>query len=124
MRPYSVAFLSKYARADGAARAIDSYTATFGATLVSRNDGPDSTVAHAELKFLSGWLQVSDPLPGMNLLPPDGTNTVNHSYVLHCDDVDTVWQAAVDARATPFEEPSTLVTGDRLGSLLDPFGIR
>ena len=30
----------------------------------------------------------------------------------------------MDAGATPFEEPSTFVTGDRFGSLLDPFGHR
>ena len=60
----------------------------------------------------------------MNLVPPDGTNTVNHSTVLYCDDVDSVWRAAVEAGATAFEEPSTFVTGDRFGSMLDPFGHR
>jgi PhnB protein len=116
--------LTPYLVVDGAARAIDFYTAAFGATLVSRSDGPDGTVAHAELQFPTGRLQLSDPLPDMNLVPPDGSNTVNHSYVLYCDDVDGVWRAAVDGGATPFEEPSTFVTGDRFGSLLDPFGHR
>jgi PhnB protein len=122
--PSGYTSLTPYLVVDGAARAIDFYTATFGATLVSRNDGPDGTVAHAELQFPTGRLQLSDPLPDMNLIPPDRTNAVNHSYVLYCDDVDRVWQAAVDAGATPFEEPSTFVTGDRFASLLDPFGHR
>ena len=122
--PSGYTSLTPYLVVDGAARAIDFYTTVFGATLVARNDAPDGTVAHAELQFPTGRLQLSDPLPDMNLVPPDGTNAVNHSYVLYCDDVDRVWRAAVDAGATPFEEPSTFVTGDRFASLLDPFGHR
>ena len=122
--PSGYTSLTPYLVVDGAARAIDFYTTVFGATLVARNDAPDGTVAHAELQFPTGRLQLSDPLPDLNLIPPDGTNSVNHSYVLYCDDVDRVWQSAVDAGATPFEEPSTFVTGDRFASLLDPFGHR
>jgi PhnB protein len=116
--------LTPYLVVDGAARAIEFYTTVFGATLVARTEAPDGTVAHAELQFDSGRLQLSDPHSGMNLVPPDGSNTVNHSYALYCNDVDAVWQAAVAAGATAFEEPSTFVTGDRFGSLLDPFGHR
>lgn len=109
---------------DGAARAIDFYTSVFGATLVSRHDGPGDTVAHAELDFGNGRLQLADPAPDMGLVAPQGTNRVDHSYVHYCPDVDATWQAAVSAGATPFEEPATFVTGDRFGAILDPFGHR
>ena len=122
--PSGYTSLTPYLVVDGGARAIEFYTSVFGATLVVRNHAPHGTVAHDQLQFPSGRLQLSDPHPGLNLVAPDGTNTVNHSYVLYCDDVDTVWQAAVAAGASPFEEPSTFVTGDRFGSLLDPFGHR
>jgi uncharacterized glyoxalase superfamily protein PhnB len=122
--PAGYTSLTPYLVVDGAASAIDFYTSVFGATLVARNDAPDGTVAHAELQFRSGRMQLSDPHADMNLVAPGGTNTVNHSYVLYCDDVDAVWQAAVAAGVSPFEEPSTFVTGDRFGSLLDPFGHR
>lgn len=116
--------LTPYLVVDGAARALDFYASVFGATVVSRNDGPDGTVAHAELDFGTGRLQLSDPAPSMGLIAPDGTNQVNHSYVLYCADVDATWRAAVAAGATPFEEPATFVTGDRFGAVLDPFGHR
>lgn len=74
--------LTPYLVVDGAARALDFYASVFGATVVSRNDGPDGTVAHAELDFGTGRLQLSDPAPSMGLIAPDGTNQVNHSYVL------------------------------------------
>lgn len=109
---------------DGAARAIDFYTSVFSATIVSRNDGPDGTIAHAELDLGAGRLQLADPAPATGLIAPDGTNQVNHSYVLYCPDVDATWRAAVEAGATPFEEPATFVTGDRFGAVLDPFGHR
>lgn len=122
--PAGYTSLTPYLVVDGAARAIEFYTATLGATVVSKNDGPNGTIAHAELQFPSGRLQLSDPAPDLHLVPPDGSTSVNHSYVLYCDDVDSVWQAAVAAGATPSEEPSTFVTGDRFGALLDPFGHR
>jgi len=96
----------------------------FGASVVSRNDLPDGRVAHAELQFADGRLQLADPMPDMGLVAPDGTNQVNHSYALYCDDIDRVWAGAVAAGATPIEEPSTFVTGDRFGAVLDPFGHR
>ena len=91
--PAGYTSLTPYLVVDGAERAIDFYATAFGASLISRNDGPDGRVAHAELQFPSGRLQLSDPLPEMNLVPPDGSNTVNHSYVFYCDDVDAVWRA-------------------------------
>lgn len=116
--------LTPFLVVDGAERAIAFYTRVFGATLVSRNDNPDGTVAHAELDFGHGRLQLSDPSPASGLVAPSGGDTRDHSYVLYCADVDAVWQAAVDAGATAFEEPSTFVTGDRFGAVHDPFGHR
>src|SRR5690606_10244320 len=91
----------------GAAPAIEFYAAVFGASEVSRNELPDGTIPRAELQFPHGRSQLGDPAPSMGLVAPDGSNDVDHSYVLYCDDVDAVWQAAVAAGATAFEEPST-----------------
>lgn len=122
--PAGYTSLTPFLVVDGATRAIEFYTGVFGARLISRIDAPNGTVAHAELDFGSGRLQLADPAPEMGLIAPDGTNQVNHSYVLYCPDVDATWHAAVAAGATPFEEPSTFVTGDRFGAILDPFGHR
>jgi uncharacterized glyoxalase superfamily protein PhnB len=109
---------------DGAARAIEFYAAAFGAREIGRNPGPDDTIAHCELDFGNGRLQLSDPMPGMGLRPPEGGREVNHSYVLYCADVDATVKAAVAAGAALVEEPSTFVTGDRFGAVMDPFGHR
>jgi PhnB protein len=109
--------------ADGEA-AIDFYTTALGATLVSRMDTPDGKVAHAELQFEDGRLQLSDAMPQIGLAAPEPGPTTTHSTVLYCSDVDSVVARAVDAGAILREEVSTFVTGDRFGSIIDPFGHR
>ena len=109
---------------DGAG-AIDFYTSVFGAQLTARTDAPDGTVAHAELDFGHGRLQLGDANPTYSLVAPTGgEGPVTHSICLYCEDVDAVVARARAAGATVREEVSTFVTGDRFGSILDPFGQR
>ncbi|MGY1828070.1 MULTISPECIES: VOC family protein [unclassified Blastococcus] len=108
-----------------AAEAIGFYGEVFGATLVSRMDGPGGTVLHAELQFGEGRLQLSDPNDEYGLVAPtrDG-DRVSGSTCIYVADVDAVFAAAVERGATVREAPSTFVTGDRFASVLDPFGHR
>jgi PhnB protein len=105
--------------------AIDFYRTVFGATVVSIMDGPDGTVAHAELDLGRGRLQLSDPDPEYGLVEPErGTDDVSGSTCIYVPDVDAVFAAAVEAGATVREPPATFVTGDRFASIVDPFGHR
>jgi uncharacterized glyoxalase superfamily protein PhnB len=125
--PAGYTSLTPFIVARDAAAAIEFYTQVFGATVVSRMDGPDGTVAHAELDFGQGRLQLSDAMPQHHLVAPDAGDAdseVNHSTVLYCADVDAVVERAAAAGATVREPVSTFVTGDRYGSILDPFGHR
>lgn len=122
--PAGYTSITPYLCVDGGAEAIAFYTEVFGATVVSRNDGPDGTVAHAELDFGHGRLQLSDPAPDHGLRAPDGSGAVAHSNVHYCADVDAVYAKAVGAGAKGHGEPETFVTGDRYAALLDPFGHR
>ena len=87
-------------------------------------DGPDGTVAHAELDFGHGRLQLSDPNPAFDLVAAPGGTAVSHSTCLYCPDVDAVVARAKERGAVVREEVSTFVTGDRFGSIVDPFGQR
>ena len=109
---------------DGARAAIDFYTTVFGATVVDVMDGPDGTVAHAELDFGNGRLQLGDPNPKFDLVTAPPGTAVSHSTCLYCADVDAVVQRAKERGAVVREEVSTFVTGDRFGSIVDPFGQR
>ena len=107
-----------------AANAIDFYKKAFGAEVISRNDGPDGTVMHAELRIGDSILQLSDPNPQFGLVAPSTGDTVSASLALYCEDVDATFARAVDAGATVREEVQTFVTGDRFGSIRDPYGRR
>lgn len=116
--------LTPFLVVDGARAAIDFYTTVFGATVVDVMDGPDDTVAHAELDFGNGRLQLADPNPTFDLVTAAAGTAVSHSTCLYCADVDAVVARAKEHGATVREKVSTFVTGDRFGSLVDPFGQR
>ncbi|WP_019970847.1 glyoxalase/bleomycin resistance/extradiol dioxygenase family protein [Mycobacterium sp. 141] len=109
---------------DGAADAIDFYVSVFGATLVSRMDGPNGTVAHAELDFGDGRLQLGDPQDAYQLAAPDKDAYATGSIAFYCADADAVIDRAVAAGAVIREPIQTFVTGDRFASIIDPFGQR
>ncbi|MCV7280432.1 VOC family protein [Mycolicibacterium flavescens] len=122
--PAGYTSLTPFLCIDGAAAAIDFYTTVFGAELVERMDGPDGTVAHAELDFGAGRLQVADPSPAYQIAAPDPARPATHSIALYCGDVDAVLERAQRAGATVREPAQTFVTGDRFASIVDPFGTR
>ena len=122
--PKGYTSLTPFLCIDGAAAAIDFYSSVFGAELVDRMDGPDGTVAHAELDFGNGRLQLSDPNPDYQIAAPDAKAFATHSVALYCEDTDTVVARAAKAGATVREPAQTFVTGDRFASILDPFGHR
>ena len=122
-RPSGYSTLTPFLCVSDGVAAIDFYCAVFGATVVSRMDLPDGTVAHAELQLEQGRLQLADALPEYGLAAPtEGPAT--HSIVIYVPDADATTAQAVEHGATIREQPSTFVTGDRFASVLDPYGHR
>ena len=124
-RPEGYTTLTPFLVCSPAAEAIEFYGQVFGATVVGRMDGPDGTVVHAELDFGQGRLQLGDPNGQFGLVAPDRSgDAVSSSTCIYVADVDAVFEKAVARGATVREKPSTFVTGDRFGSIVDPFGQR
>ena len=122
--PEGYTSLTPFLCVDGAAAAIDFYVSVFDATLIDRMDGPGDTVAHAELDFGNGRLQLSDPNDAYQIAAADPLAPATHSVALYCEDTDAVVKCAEKAGATIREPAQTFVTGDRFASILDPFGQR
>ncbi|OBG94209.1 glyoxalase [Mycobacterium sp. E136] len=122
--PEGYTSLTPFLCVDGASAAIDFYTSVFGATLVDRMDDPNGTVAHAELDFGNGRLQLGDPAEAYQIAAPDARIPATHSIALYCEDVDAVVSRAEQAGAVVREPAQTFVTGDRFASIVDPFGTR
>ena len=125
-RPDGYTTLTPFLVCAPAAEAIRFYEEVFGATVVSRMDGPGGSVVHAELDLGVGRLQLGDPSDEYGLVAPTGQaeDRVSSSTCIYVDDVDTVFAAAVARGAVVREEPATFVTGDRFASVHDPFGHR
>jgi PhnB protein len=125
-KPDGYTTLTPFLVCSPAAEAIQFYEGVFGAKVVSRMDGPEGTVPHAELDFGEGRLQLGDPSDEYGLVAPSGQSEdrVSCSTCIYVADVDAVFAAAVDRGATVREKPSTFVTGDRFASIYDPFGHR
>lgn len=122
--PEGYTSLTPFLVVDGAAEAIEFYTSVFDSTLIEKMDGADGAIAHAELDFGTGRLQLSDPNPDYELTAVERADSVTHSMVLYCTDADAVVARAEKAGATIREPIQTFVTGDRFASILDPFGHR
>ena len=114
--------VTPYLCVDGAAEAIEFYSSVFGATERVRMPAPGGKVGHAELQLGDSLLMLSDEFPDMGGRSPrtiGGTPVILSVYV---DDVDAVYERAVQAGATAVRPVETQFYGDRSGQFEDPFG--
>jgi PhnB protein len=108
----------------GAAQAAKWYADVFGAEEQTRIEVPGDKLMQVELGFGDSTLVLADEFPEMGVLSPlsvGGTSTVFH---LNVDDVDAVWQRALDAGAEVRQPLADAFWGERYGQITDPFGHR
>jgi PhnB protein len=103
-----------------AARAIDFYKRAFGASELARMGTPEGKIGHAELKIGDSIIMLSDELMGNRSPQTLGGSPV--SIFLYVEDVDSVFNQAVNAGAKSDASPTDMFWGDRFGRLTDPFG--
>lgn len=107
---------------DGAADAITFYADVLGATERLRMDAPGGKVGHAELELGGSLLMLADEQPEMGMPGPrsvGGSPVTLHVYV---EDVDAVFDRAMQAGATVVEPVQLQFYGDRTARFEDPFG--
>ena len=107
---------------EGAADAIEFYKTAFGATELFRFPAPDGKIGHAEIKIGDSPIMLADAYPDMGYNGPKSLGGSPVSLMIYVEDVDTVYNRAVDAGATVKEAVSDKFYGDRIGTLVDPFG--
>jgi PhnB protein len=114
--------VTPYLAVDDAAEAIEYYKKAFGAKERVRMDAPDGKIGHAELEIGDSLVMLSDPFPGFAARTPKELGGTSVSVFMYVEDVDAVVQKAVDAGATISMDVADQFWGDRMGSLMDPFG--
>ena len=108
----------------GASEAAEWYTRAFGAEERSRVPLPDGRFLSVELRFGDSTVMLADEFPELDVLSPEtigGTAVVFH---LTSDDVDALWQRALDAGADALPPLADQFWGNRQGQVADPFGHR
>ncbi len=102
-------------------RALDFYKKAFGATAITKMDGPPGKIAHAEFKIGDSMIMLSDEMPGGGKSPQSlGGSAV--SIFLYVENADSVFNQAVSGGAKADMPPQDMFWGDRFGKLTDPFG--
>ena len=105
-----------------AAQAIDFYKDAFNATELERIDRPDGGVMHAEIKIGDSCVMICSENPEMHARSPSSLGGSPVSLYLHVEDVDEMFEQAVDAGAIVMRPVDNQFYGDRCGSVTDPFG--
>ena len=112
--------VTPYLVVKNAKAALDYYKKAFGATATVSIDDPSGRVMHAEFKIGDSMVMLSDEV-GPNKSPQTlGGSPV--SIFLYVEDVDSVFDQAVNAGAKADMPPQDMFWGDRFGKLTDPFG--
>ena len=106
----------------GAADAIEFYKKAFGATELFRFPAPDGKIGHAEIKIGDSPIMLADEFAEMGYKGPQALGGSPVSLMIYLEDVDTVFNRAVEAGASVKEAVQDKFYGDRTGTLTDPFG--
>lgn len=110
--------VTPYLRMRDAAGAIEFYKRAFGAKEIMRMPAPDGRVMHAELKIGDSVVMVGEPM---------GESAAAHGapiagLLVYVDDVDGTFRKATAAGAHAEGQPENMFYGDRMGSVIDPYG--
>ena len=108
------------------ADAIDWYVEVFNAIEEGqRYVDPDGRVGHAEIRIGDGRLMLSDEYPDYGAIAPPADN-VAATFALHLQvaDADTTVAKAAVAGASVHRAVDEQLAGYRMGTIMDPFGIR
>jgi PhnB protein len=107
----------------GVVDAVEFYRKAFGAEELYRNMAPDGqAVMHSELLLGSSRFFVNDEFLDHGVLSPAALNGSPVTLHLYVEDVDSLYQRAVDAGAEVVFPLADCFWGDRYAILKDPFG--
>ncbi|MGH2807447.1 MAG: VOC family protein, partial [Actinomycetota bacterium] len=116
--------VSPYLYVNGGQEALDFYGKVFGAAERGRMPGPDGKLLHAEIEIGDSLIMLSDEFEEFGNRSPKtigGTAVLISVYV---EDVDDVFNRAIEMGATSIQPVADQFYGDRSGQFEDPFGHR
>jgi PhnB protein len=102
--------------------AIKFYQKAFGAKELFRLTTPNGGVAHAEIQVGTARIMMADENPTYGNKSPETLSGSPVQFMLYVEDADKAFDKAVTAGATVKRPVSNEFYGDRVGTVVDPFG--
>lgn len=104
-------------------KAIEFYRKAFGANARLVLPGPDGKgVMHAEVEIGDSVFMMGEENPQYPCKSAETMGGSPISFYLYVEDVDSAFKVAVDAGAEVQMAVEDMFWGDRMGTVLDPFG--
>ena|SRR3990167_5547347 len=113
--------ITPYLIVQNAKDAIEYYQKAFNATVLYQMD-KNGRVGHAELKIGNSIIMLADEFAEMQAYAPKHFGGSPISICLYTENVDKVYQQAIQHGGTVINAVADQFYGDRLGILQDPFG--
>ena len=113
--------VTPYLIIQGAANAIEFYKNAFGATELFRMEH-EGKVGHAEIKIGDSPIMLADEHPEMGHVSPKTLGGSPVGIMIYVDDVDTIFNQAIESGGEEVKPLQDQFYGDRSGTLKDPFG--
>ena len=105
----------------GAAEAIEYYKKAFGATELFRMEH-EGKIGHAEIKIGNSPIMLADEHPEMGFVSPKTLGGSPVGLMIYVEDVDTVFNRAINSGSVQVKPLQDQFYGDRSGTLTDPYG--
>lgn len=105
-----------------ASEAAHWYAQAFGAEERNRITLPGGKVMTLELWFADSAVMVASEFPDMGIVSPLTLGGTATTLQIYTEDVDSLWERAVDAGAEVRHALSETFWGDRHGQVTDPYG--
>jgi len=116
--------VTPYLCVDGANAAIEFYVKVLGAKERMRMPAPGGKVGHAELEIGDSLIMLADEFPEMDIRGPKSIGGTPVTVSVYVEDVDRVFDRAVQSGAKALRPVENQFYGDRSGQFVDPFGHR
>jgi uncharacterized glyoxalase superfamily protein PhnB len=106
------------------AAAIAFYEKALGAKELMRMPAPDGKgISHAELRIGDSVVYLADEMPQGPTRAPGPSSPATCSFVVYVPDCDALFRQAIGAGATQQMPLADMFWGDRMGTVMDPFGV-
>ena len=116
--------VTAYLTVNNGSKAIEFYKQAFNAAELFRETMPDGKILHARMRIGDSIVRLSDEFPGSLHKSPTSLGATTVTLHVYTENVEGLWQQAVQAGAKVVLPLDNQFWGERYGMLVDPFGHR